>query len=260
MHLWPPDFGLKYWIKKATSWKCSEIVCEFPTGELKKARKSPVGTAALHRRGCRRKLGGWCACFQCTSKVHYCKVQKCINVKFKSALMQSALVYYYKRTEHKSIFPVSVVFRQCSNKNTLHCDAVHFTDIASHDTAGLSSASATTGTAQQSSSGTFSTGTAPRAALHPPSDAPRPSTLPLMHHPQEKMHLSTTRPQSTRHILLPPSKAVYVSLTSFSPQLLWPLWRSALVLLYASGPQQAHPILDPAFRHTPSLPLAGPSL
>ena len=90
MHLWPPDFGLKYWIKKATSWKCSEIVCKFPTGELKKARKSPVGTAALHRRGCRRKLGGWCACFQCTAKVHYCKVQRCINVKCKSALMQSA--------------------------------------------------------------------------------------------------------------------------------------------------------------------------
>ena len=108
--LWPEVLN-----KKATSWKCSKIVCEFPTGELKKARKSPVGTAALHRRGCRRKLGGWCACFQCTSKVHYCKVQKCINVKFKSALMQSALVYHYKCTELKSIFPVGVVFRQCSN-------------------------------------------------------------------------------------------------------------------------------------------------
>ena len=89
MHLWPPDFGLKYWIKKATSWKCSKIVCEFPTGELKKARKSSVETAALHRRGCRRKLGGWCACFQCTAKVHYCKMQSCINGKRKSALMQS---------------------------------------------------------------------------------------------------------------------------------------------------------------------------
>ena len=39
------------------------------------------------------------------------------------------------------------------------------------------------------------------------------------------------------------------------------IWRSALVLLHASGPQQAHPILDRAFRHTPSLPLTtGPSL
>ena len=32
------------------------------------------------------------------------------------------------------------------------------------------------------------------------------------------------------------------------------------MLLHASGPQQAHPILDRAFRHTPSLPLTGPSL